>query len=115
MMRDYTWLHSAVAQLVERLAVNEDVPGSNPGRGARHSWTPKHVFGVLLLSLRRQGSNGLAVYGHRSGCRQSGAQDFVERRPNESEEVLSAEARTYGYTKSEGEIPGRGANRKIFV
>ncbi len=27
--------YSAVAQPVERLAVNEDVPGSIPGRGAR--------------------------------------------------------------------------------
>ena len=28
-------LYSAVAQLVERLAVNEDVLGSSPSRGAR--------------------------------------------------------------------------------
>ena len=27
--------YSAIAQLVERLAVNEDVPGSSPGRGAK--------------------------------------------------------------------------------
>ena len=33
----YTLSHSAIAQLVERLAVNEDVPGSSPGRGADES------------------------------------------------------------------------------
>lgn len=30
-------MYSAVAQLVERLAVNEDVLGSNPSRGASQS------------------------------------------------------------------------------
>lgn len=27
--------HSVIAQSVERLAVNEDVPGSSPGHGAK--------------------------------------------------------------------------------
>lgn len=44
--QDYPLHYSSIAQLVERLAVNEDVPGSSPGAGAK--WTDAFVLSVDL-------------------------------------------------------------------
>ena len=43
--------YSVIAQSVERLAVNEDVPGSSPGHGARNSYAPDmKISGVYYFS-----------------------------------------------------------------
>ena len=45
-------IYSPIAQLVERLTVNQLVPGSSPGRGAKHQKAPaKGAFFVLSASI----------------------------------------------------------------
>jgi hypothetical protein len=54
--------HSAIAQSVERLAVNEDVPGSSPGRGASKI-NDRPCAGLLFVDLL------LATRGEKGGAR----------------------------------------------
>ncbi len=44
--------HSSVAQLVEQLAVNELVVGSNPTRGARYKRAPNTLALFCILVLK---------------------------------------------------------------
>ena len=78
--------YSVIAQSVERLAVNEDVPGSSPGHGARNSYAPdiNNIGGLLFLSVTRARKTE-AVYktilslSKESACRRVGVASTYER------------------------------------
>lgn len=58
--------HSAIAQSVEQLAVNELVPGSSPGRGAERKYTLTRVY--FRIQLRESNSVGHCCGRTRKGC-----------------------------------------------
>ena len=91
--------YSAVAQLVERLPVKEDVPGSNPGRGARSSSAPMRMHWGFTDSFRARVRTD-----SRSTLAGASVANLVPRNS------LIDESENF-----EGEIPGRGAETRRGV